>query len=219
MPRRLFAPWEDLAHALLPHALEAGADGAHDLAHLGRVWGAARRIAAEEGGDGRILAAACLLHDCVSVPKSSPDRPRASRLAAQKADGVLTALGWSDPDRAAACHAIEAHSFSAGIEPRTLEAKILQDADRLDAIGLIGVARCFFTAGAMGSTLYHAGDPTAQARALDDRAHALDHFEAKLLRLSEGFRTATGARMAQARHARLLAFRDGMLAEIAGADF
>jgi uncharacterized protein len=111
-------------------------------------------------------------------------------------------------------HAIAAHSFSAGIRPESLEARVLQDADRLDAIGYIGIARCFNTAGRMGSSLYHDGDPAGVGRVLDDRAFALDHFRAKLLKLAEGFQTAAGARMAQERTAVLADFVAGFEAEI-----
>src|SRR5690606_8932965 len=110
--------------------------GAHDLAHILRVFRNAMRIQAVEGGDARVLTAAVLLHDCVAVEKSSPLRARASTLAAEKASGVLAALGWDESEIGAVGHAIAAHSFSAGIAPETLEAKILQDADRLDAIGI-----------------------------------------------------------------------------------
>ncbi|MBE9603607.1 HD domain-containing protein [Acetobacteraceae bacterium H6797] len=209
----LFAPFEALAASLLPHALRSG-DGAHDIAHLHRVWRNARAIQAAEGGDAELLCAAVLLHDSVAVEKNDPRRPMASRLAAEKAGGLLATLGWPAARVAAAAHAIEAHSFSANIPPETLEARILQDADRLDAIGLIGVARCFFIAGRMGSSLYDPRDPLAAHRPLDDRHFALDHFEAKLLRLADGFQTPAGAAMAQARHAALQRFRDDFAAEI-----
>jgi uncharacterized protein len=203
----------ELAALLLPQA-GTHCDGAHDRLHLQRVWRNAFRIQAEEGGDGRLLGAAVLLHDCVAVAKDSPQRAAASRLSAARARQVLTGLGWQVADVDAVAHAIEAHSYSAGIEPRSLEARILQDADRLDAIGLVGVARCFYTAGRMGSALYDPDDPRGEDRALDDRRFALDHFPAKLLRLAEGFRTATGRRLAAERHARLLQFLDGFLAEV-----
>lgn len=213
MTAAIFAPFAALADRLLPHALEHGEDGSHDLSHLARVWKNAAAIQRAEGGDAEALCAAALLHDCVSVEKNSPDRPFASRLAARKASVLLGDLGWP-PDRIArVTHAIEAHSFSAGIEPRTLEAEILQDADRLDAIGVIGAARCFYVAGRMGSALYDWRDPLAQDRPLDDNAFALDHFRAKLFRLASGFRTETGRRMAAGRHQRLRALFDDFLAE------
>lgn len=208
------AAFASLSIRLAPFLPESS-DGAHDRAHIDRVWANARRIAAEEGGDGEILAAATLLHDCVAVEKRSPLRPRASRLAATRAGEVLATLGWPAARIDAVAHAIAAHSFSAGIPPQTLEARVLQDADRLDAIGCIGIARCFYTAGRMGSALYHPGDPAGEGRALDDAAYALDHFPLKLLRLQEGFQTAAGARMAAERTQTLAAFRAALLAELA----
>lgn len=206
-------PLPDLARVLLPHAFDVR-DGAHDEAHLLRVWRNVAAIAGAEGGDIRILQAATLLHDCVWVDKSSPDRPFASRMAAQKAHGVLLALDWAEGDVARACHAIEAHSFSAAIRPQSLEAQILQDADRLDAMGFIGVARCMYLAGARGATICHPTDPAAEGRPLDEGAYALDHFQTKLLGLGAGMQTETGRQMAAERSARLRAFYDGLLAEV-----
>ena len=200
-----FAPHEALAADLLGHATE-GDDGSHDLAHIHRVFRNALKIQAGEGGDPQTLAAAVLLHDCVAVEKSSPLRSQASRLAAEKASGILAGLGWPEETIAAVAHAILTHSFSANIRPETLEAKMLQDADRLDAIGMVGVARCFYIAGRMGSGLYHPGDPGAEHRPLDDRSYAIDHFPAKLLKLSDGFQTGTGAKLAKERHERLALF-------------
>ena len=208
-----FSPLGGLAERLLPQAFSAD-DGSHDAAHLIRVWKNARRIQAEEGGDLRLLAAAVLLHDCVAVEKNSPLRAEASRLAAEKASGLLAAEGWSESDVAAVAHAILTHSFSANIAPETLAAKILQDADRLDAIGMMGAARCFYIAGRMGSGLYDPMDPLAENRPLDDKAFAIDHFEVKLFKLADGFQTSAGARMAQERTQRLRVIRDMLMDEI-----
>lgn len=197
-----FDPHEALARDLLPHAV-SGDDGSHDLAHIHRVFRNAVRIHASEGGNGRVLAAAVLLHDCVAVEKSSPLRSQASRLAADKASDILAGLGWDADEIAAVAHAITTHSFSAALSPETVEAKILQDADRLDAIGMVGAARCFYTAGRMGSALYDPADPLAEHRALDDRAFAIDHFAAKLFKLSDNFQTEAGRLMARERHDRL----------------
>jgi uncharacterized protein len=209
----LFTPYEGLAAQLIAHAVD-GDDGAHDIAHIGRVFANAMRIHTVEGGDGEVLAAAALLHDCVSVEKNSPLRTQASRLAADKASGILADMDWQS-DRIAACaHAIAAHSFSADIEPETLEAKILQDADRLDALGMIGVARMFYISGRLGSQLYDPADPKAESRPLDDKTFAIDHFITKLFKLADGFQTIAGRALAEQRHSRLHVFRDMMLEEI-----
>lgn len=203
----------ELASALLPHAFDHR-DGAHDEAHLLRVWRNVVKIAEIEGGNTEILVAATILHDCVWVDKASSDRSKASRFAADKAGDVLAALGWPDGRIAGVRHAIEAHSFSAEITPVSIEAKILQDADRLDAIGWIGVARCFYVAGMRGTKLYDMNDPGATRRKLDDIAYALDHFQTKLLRLGEGLNTATGRTMAEQRSHDLRRYFDGILNEI-----
>ena len=94
-----------------------------------------------------------------------------------------------------------------------MEAKILQDADRLDAIGVIGAARCFYIAGRMGSALYDWRDPHAENRPLDDKAHALDHLEVKLFPLVARMQTATGRAMAETRAERLRRHRADLLEE------
>ncbi len=200
-----FKPFATMAEHLLPQA-GIGDDGAHDMAHLLRVWTNAFAIVALEGGDGEVIAASVLLHDCVSVEKNSPLRSQASRLAADRAALLLTEWAWPPARIEAVRHAILAHSFSADIAPETLEARIVQDADRLDSIGAIGVARCFYTAGRMGSALYDVIDPRAEHRKLDDAAFALDHFRAKLLRLQGGFKTESGAAMAAERTRRIAEF-------------
>ena len=210
-----FSPFQQLFQQL-SRVLDASNDGSHDISHLNRVWRTARLIAAEEGGDLRLLAAAVILHDCVAVEKDSPLREQASRLAAEKAEQMLEELQWSSLEVEAVTDAIRTHSYSAGLTPRSLEGCILQDADRLDAIGAVGIARCFYTAGRMGSRLYDALDPQGKERDLDDRRYALDHFPMKLLRLATGFQTRAGSRMAQERHSRLQAFYDVFTGELDG---
>jgi len=148
----MFRPFDWLAVKLLDVSRD-DEDGAHDLAHIVRVWRNAKLIQRAEGGDIEVLAAAVLLHDCVEVAKDSPLRSKASLLAANEARVRLEALGWEPSRIDTVAYAIESHSFSAGVAPTSIEGCILQDADRLDAIGLSGIARCFYTAGRMGSRL------------------------------------------------------------------
>jgi len=206
-----------LAERLLAELAPVGNDGSHDRSHLLRVWRNAKAIAGQEPScDKAILAAAVILHDCVAVEKNAPERAHASRLAAARAREIVAKLGW-DADRIErTAHAIEAHSFSAGIVPETIEARILQDADRLDAIGAIGIARCFYVAGRMGSALYDPHDPRATMRALDDQHFALDHFGAKLFKVARNFQTTTGQVLADERTQTLRSFFDAFLAEIGG---
>jgi uncharacterized protein len=214
MNNAAFAPLISLAAELLPSALEISDDGAHDLAHLQRVWHNVRTLHEEEGGDLEVLLAAVLLHDCVAVEKNSPLRSQASRLAAEKASSVLAEQNWPSDKIASVAHAIEAHSFSANITPLTLEAKIVQDADRLDSLGMLGVARTFYIAGRMGSALYDPQDPQAKHRDYDDKRFCLDHFQTKLLHLADGFQTVAGQRLAQIRHQRLKGFMEQFMEEI-----
>ncbi|PHM64517.1 phosphohydrolase [Xenorhabdus stockiae] len=208
-----FSPFDDLAQQILPVAIE-GDDGAHDVAHLYRVWRNAQKICEAECGNLRLVFAAVLLHDCVSVEKNDPNRHLASRMAAEKATLILKDLGWCEEDIAAVSHAIETHSFSAGLTPETLEAQIVQDADRLDSIGMMGVARCFYTAGRMRSGLYNAYDPLAKQREYDDRAYAVDHFYTKLFKIEAGFQTETGKQMARERTNRMEQFLNEFFDEI-----
>ncbi len=220
-----FGDQVDLAERLLAALGPSGNDGSHDRSHLLRVWRNAMAIADQEAGcqpgdnlafDRDILAAAVILHDCVAVEKNAPERSRASRLAAARARTIVAELGWDAARTDRLAHAIEAHSYSAGIAPRSLEARILQDADRLDAIGAIGVARCFYIGGRMGSALYEPGDPAGADRALDDQRFALDHFRTKLFKVAANFQTTTGQALADLRSRTMHDFVDALLAEIGG---
>jgi uncharacterized protein len=195
----------------------AGSDGAHDLSHLHRVWrNAETLLASHPEADTLVVMAACYLHDLVNLPKNHPARAQASRQSAALASSRLGAEGFPAARLGAVAHAIEAHSFSAAIEPATIEAKIVQDADRLDALGAVGLARLFYTAGRMGSALAHPADPLAQQRPLDDRAFALDHIEAKLAALPAMMQTAAGRALGARRLEQLLAFRRGFADEWGG---
>lgn len=200
---------------LWAEAPEGGADGAHDLGHLARVWANACAIAAAEGGaDQEVLLAAVMFHDAVNLPKTSANRAQASALSARAAVAFLTTTDFPAGKLQDTAHAIEAHSFSADIAPRTREAKILQDADRLEALGAIGIARMFHVAGQMGAALFDAADPMALRRPLDDRRFSLDHLEVKLFPVAAAMQTATGRAMAESRAEWMASFRTRLLAEI-----
>ncbi|MBO1110368.1 HD domain-containing protein [Bordetella petrii] len=189
-------------------------DGAHDLNHLHRVWQLARNLlASHPEADPLVVQAACYLHDLVNLPKNHPERAQASRMATAQARDQLARAGFPAGRLDAVAHAIEAHSFSAGIAPTTIEARIVQDADRLDALGAVGLARLFYTAGRMGSAFAHPADPLARARPLDDRAYALDHIEVKLAALPAAMHTAAARTLAESRLAWLRAFRDTFVQE------
>lgn len=191
------------------------ADGAHDLGHLSRVWANARNIGLDEPDvDWPVLEAAVWFHDLVNLPKNSPDRSRASTLSADAAVAFLQTDGFDPRKLPAVAHAIAAHSFSAGIPPQTVEARILQDADRLEALGAIGLARMFLTQGQMGGGMLDMDDPMALHRPLDDKRFALDHIEIKLLKLQDMMQTRQGRLIAQERTEWMMSFRTRLLAEI-----
>ncbi|GGI19120.1 HD domain-containing protein [Oxalicibacterium faecigallinarum] len=189
-------------------------DGAHDINHLHRVWKTAQHLLTDyPRADRLVVQAACYLHDLVNLPKNHPDRAQASRLAAEKACTALRAVGFYPDKLPLVAHAIEAHSFSAAISPVTIEAQIVQDADRLDALGAVGLARLFYTAGRMGSALAHPADVLARDRTLDDRAYALDHIRVKLATLPATMQTEAGRRLGEERLAWLIAFRQTFVEE------
>jgi uncharacterized protein len=181
-------------------------DPAHDLAHVRRVVENARHLAAREGADLAIVMPAAWLHDCVSLPKNHPDRHLASRQAAAMATDFLRAQGIDERLLSAIGHAIEAHSFSAGIAPTTLEAKIVQDADRLDALGAIGIARCLLTGGSIQRPLYSVDDPFCDEREPDDSRFCIDHFYRKLFAIAQTLHTDAARREAEGRVAYMRQF-------------
>ncbi len=206
-----------LAQLAAQAVADQGPDGAHDLNHFERVWRNAQTLLAQyDQADPLVVLAACYLHDLVNVPKDDPRRSSASRLSAELARERLAALGFPADKLAGVAHAIEAHSFSAGVPATTLEARIVQDADRLDGLGAVGLARMFYIAGRMGSALAHGSDPLALDRPLDDKAYSLDHIDAKLARLPGMMQTDAGRRLAEARLATLTAFRSAFAAEWSG---
>jgi len=190
-------------------------DPAHDPQHIERVVLNTRHLAAVEDLALDILIPAAYLHDCVHVPKNSPQRSQASRLAADRALVFLQEQSYPAEYLDAIHHAITAHSFSAKITPETIEAKVLQDADRIDALGAIGLSRCLMLGGHMGSLLYNPNDPFCQNRATDDANFCLDHFFAKLLSLKETMQTSAGKSLAKERTQFLNDFLDQLRTEIA----
>jgi uncharacterized protein len=195
----------------------AKADAAHDRAHVERVVATAARLADETGAAEAVVIPAAWLHDCVVVPKDDPARREASTRAAEVAEQFLTDAGYPREHISAIRHAIAAHSYSAGIAPETPEAKVVQDADRLDALGAIGLARCFMVGGALNRSLYDPNDPFCDNRAPDDSRFTLDHVYAKLLRLPDTMQTDAGRAEAERRAEFLRTYLDRLRQEIAPA--
>jgi len=178
----------------------------HDLDHVTRVALWTVRFGWPLGVAPRLAVAAALLHDLVDVPKNSPDRPRASALCAEAARDVLAEAGLSPEALGDVYEAIRDHSFSRGAKPQRALGWALQDADRLEAVGAIGVLRTAATGGAMGSRLFHPDDPWALGRPLQDDRFVVDHFFRKLLRLPATLNTAAGRAEALRRARRMVGF-------------
>jgi len=195
-------------------ALYSHDDPGHDFAHIRRVVETCTKLGAMEGARLELLLAAAALHDVVNVPKNSPDRARASELAAARAAEILPAFEFPPDEIAAISTIIIEHSFSLGRKPSSLESAILQDADRLDAIGAIGVMRCVSTGVKMGAAFYHPDDPFAERRAWDDGGFSLDHFFVKLLTLRETMNTPAGRAEAERRSEFMRGFVRQLASEI-----
>lgn len=189
-------------------------DSSHDIAHTQRVVTSAKKICEKEKADYEIVVTAAWLHDCVVLPKNHHDRKSSSKLAAKKAVDFLLETSFPKIKLKGVHHAIEAHSFSAGIMPETPEAKIVQDADRLDALGAIGIARCFMVGGQLNRPLYHPDDPFCESRKPDDSEWTLDHFYQKLFKLTETLNTESAKKEAEERIRFMKSFLEQLKSEV-----
>lgn len=194
---RLSAVWEWVQDSMT-------FDAAHDTAHLARVarWTLRCAPALAPG----LAVAAALTHDVVNLPKNHPQRAQASTLAADAVRAKLPSLGFDEVEAEAVAAAVRDHSYSRGATPETLLGAALQDADRLDALGALGILRAAAAGGSMGRALLHATDPFCTARTPDDSAYTVDHFFTKLLRLETTFQTAVGKAEAARRTAVMRSF-------------
>jgi uncharacterized protein len=190
------------------------ADAAHDRAHIERVVTTAKRLAQTEDAQMEVVRPAAWLHDCVVVPKDHPRREQAAQLAAEAAGGFLTENGYPERWIAPIEHAIAAHSYSGDVTPKTIEAKVVQDADRLDALGAVGIARCFMVGGALNHAFYDPDDPFCDTRPPDDDTYALDHFYDKLLGLPDTMQTEAGREEAERRAAFMRTYLNRLADEI-----
>ncbi len=159
-------------------------DGTHGFSHVERVFNLCLHIGREEGADLEVLALAALLHDVARPLESAGKVEDHAVEGARIARRFLRGLGYPEEKVEAVAHAIEAHRFSRGPEPETLEARILSDADKLDAVGAIGIARVFMYSGEHG-------------RGIED---SIKHFDEKILKLKDLMYTETAKRIAEERH-------------------
>jgi uncharacterized protein len=213
MQNKTLQDWEEV-FKVKAATLYPASDPSHDVLHIGRVVKTALRLGREEKADPNIVMPAAYFHDFVNVPKNDPRRKEASSLSAEAAGHYLAGLGYPENYLPAIRHAIAAHSFSASIKPETIEAKVVQDADRLDALGAIGIARCFSVSALMQTPYYCEGDVSAERRTLNDRDFALDHFPVKLFKIAETMQTRSAQREAAARVAFMKDYLARLLMEV-----
>lgn len=198
-------------------AYSTNADPAHDGLHVRRVAALAAQIGAAEGASLAVVVPAALLHELFSYPKNHLNSAQSGGKCAEMAGDVLRAEGYPSAQTEAICECIRVHSYSREINPRGRDPQVLQDADRLDAIGAIGIARCFATGTTMQRPFYAPDDPFCRARTPDDTLWTLDHFYRKLLCLPQSLHTPTARALAQSRLAFLEQFLDQLAQEIGGA--
>ena len=189
-------------------------DPAHDLAHVTRVVSTAKKLAAGEGANLEVILPAAWLHDLVNLPKDHPDRKKASVLAADEALIFLQSVNYPQKYFTEIHHAICAHSFSANIKPETIEAQIVQDADRLDALGAIGLARLFSITTQLGRPFYDFNDPFAASRPLNDKNFGIDHIYIKLEKITHSMNTQSARVEALRRFKFIEEFLDELKKEI-----
>ena len=197
----------------------AGADPIHAFDHVERVYRVAERLAREEGADIEIVRAAALLHDAEGTTPGHESRATHHHASADFAAQVLAGEGWPQERIAAVQHCIRAHRFRGGEPPQTIEARILFDADKLDVLGAVGIARAIGYAALAGQPAY--AEPSDSFRlsgqAQPGEPHSAYHeYLFKLSRIKERLHTATARRMAAERDRYLMEFFTRIAQEMQG---
>ncbi|GCE10544.1 HD domain-containing protein [Tengunoibacter tsumagoiensis] len=179
-------------------------DLAHGWEHISRVYQTALYLAEREGADSFVVGMAALMHDLghtIAADEAESKRHHVDH-SLTLASEIMQAHAIPDNQQKAILHAILAHSFSRGIKAETVEAYVVQDADRLDALGALGIMRWAVTGAQLATAEaqpYEPEDPFGEHHTLDDRRYMLDHFFSKLLRIGETMKTETGRQLAQSR--------------------
>ena len=204
----------DRAKEFVRELFEGDSSG-HDFYHTMRVHDLARTICRQEGGDEDIVRLAALLHD-------ADDRKLFGDNGFQNARSFMDSEHIDVEDQLYICEIIGQISFKGkdSVVPTTLEGKIVQDADRMDAIGAIGIARAFAYGGSKGRAMYIPGDDPklgmSEKEYFSNQGTSINHFYEKLLLLKDMMNTETAKRMAQPRHDYMVGYLDEFMSEWQG---
>ena len=191
-----------------------GADAIHDFDHVLRVLALAERLAREEGADLEIVRAAALLHD---VARGQGDRLVADHARAGAEFATRLLAGQPAERVEAVAHAIAAHRFRSGPAPQTVEAQVLHDADKLDAIGAIGVARAFAFGGHEGQRVWGEVPPGYKETSATRHLHTPVHeYHFKLVKIKDRLLTPSARRLAEERHSFMVSFFERLEQEVRG---
>ena len=189
-------------------------DPAHDFMHIMRVYKNAEKICKLEKANRKLVLVSVLLHDIVKKTHSDKRQKSSADLSADKATLILKKLQFSENDIIIVAEAIRNHSFTKNKISKSIEGRILQDADRLDALGAVGIARVFSVSGSKKRQFYQLNDPFSKNREPNDKKWALDHFFNKLLVLEKSMNTKTGKIEAKKRTIVLKNYLDSLKKEI-----
>ncbi len=189
-------------------------DPAHDFEHVLRVYETAKMICTKEKANKKLVLYSVLLHDITSFPKNDKRSKISSTKSSKEAKKILKKFSFPDEEIKIISNAIKDHSFSKNKKPTSLEGKILQDADRIDAIGAIGIARTFAVGGSENRPFYNKSDPFCSIRNPNDQNWTLDHFYKKLLVIESKMNTKSGKKEAKRRTKILRRFLTDLKREI-----
>jgi uncharacterized protein len=180
----------------------AKSKGSHDLEHTARVLRLAEHIAKKEGADLYIVKHAAMLHDIARHREDkSGGRIDHASSGAVMAGKMLKKFGYDADDILRICDCIATHRFRGGNAPKTLEARCLFDADKLDSIGAVGIGRAFLFAGEVGAKLHNKGVDIAKTKPYTEDDTAYREFVVKLKHVKSRMLTKEGKRLARERHA------------------
>jgi len=191
--------------------------GSHDWDHTLRVLRLCERIGSDELADLQVVRVAALLHD---IGRSDQDDANGSlchaRQGVRLAAPIVANLPLTDDKKQNVLHCIAAHRFRGRIEPDTVEARVLFDADKLDAIGAVGVARAFLFAGEVGARLHNPDASVEESLPYTTDDTGYREYRVKLCRIKERMLTATGRKLAERRHQFMEEFFQRFLQEYDG---